>query len=262
MPGFPHHRWPGYEAYRYLEHVGPTGLAWEWLRRDPAYHRLEPGPRGRTPSGAIILEGASALCEARWGCLNVEDAALVAPDASILWSAAVDPCVLRAVAVPAAIGQPDAFDLDRYAGCAALVRGVAGAEHLLVRGQGRSLRLDILEGTLLCGPVILRYDFSGVGEIGPPLATLRGYHHLCRTGEIPAPRSRLRQRDRRAIDTLRTQDALLAGASIRDVGMVLFGAQRVAEDWSAPAEALKSHCRRMIALAREMAGGRWRDLLQ
>jgi len=262
MPGFPHHLWPGDQTYRYLEDIDPAGIAWEWLRRDPGYRRLEPAPHRMGRTGVILIEHAAHPVVTRWGCLNVEDSALPAPDGTILWSSAIDPSVLRCLAVPAAIGQAGAFDLELCGEKAVVVEGGAGAEHILIGARPGGLRFDLLEGTLLQGPVMLRYDFSAVGDIEPLLAPLRAIHHLCRTGELSPPLPRKRQRDRRVVDALRTHDALQAGASIRDVGILLFGARRVAEEWSAPGEALKSHSRRMIALARRMAGGAWRDLLQ
>ena len=261
MPGFPPRCWPGDQAYSYLEDLGPAGLAWEWLRRDPGYRRLEPAARRSGRAGVILIEHAAQPVVTRWGCLNVEDPALPAPEGAILWSSALDPSVLRCVAMPAAIGQAGAFDLGRCGEKAALVAGRAGAEHILIGATPGGLRLDVLEGTLLQGPAMLRYDFSAVSNIEPLLAPLRAFHHLCRTGRLSLPPLRKRQHDRRVVDALRTHDARQAGASIRDVGILLFGARRVAEEWSAPGEALKSHCRRMIALARRMAGGAWRRLL-
>ncbi len=261
MPGFPHHRWPGDQAYRYLEDIGPAGLAWEWLRRDPEYRRLKPARRCAGLAGVTLIEHAAYDVVSRWGCLNVEDPALPAPEGTILWSSAFDPSVLRCVAAPAAIGQVGAFDLEHCGEKAVVAAGDAGTEHILIGGKSGGLRLDVLEGTLLQGPVSVRYDFSAVGDIKPLLAPLRAFHNICRTGRLSLRPTRKRQRDRRVVDALRTYDALREGASIRDVGILLFGEQRVAEEWGALGEALKSHSRRIIALARGMAGGGWRGLL-
>jgi hypothetical protein len=262
MSVFPHHRWPGEQAYRYLEDVGPAGLAWEWLRRDPDYCQLAPAPRRAGPARMTLIEHAPDQVTSRWGCLNVEDPALPAPEETILWSSAIDPAVLRCVAAPAAVGQVGAFDLDLCGERSVLTIDGAGGEHLLIRGCSSGLRLDVFEGTLLGGPVTLHYDFSAVRDIVPPLDTLLALHRLCRTGRLQLPSTRKRQRDRRVLDALRTHDALQAGASIRDVGILLFGVRRVAEEWGAPGEALKSCTRRMIELARRMATGEYKSLLQ
>ena len=257
MPGFPRHR---DQAYHYLDDIGPEGLAWEWLRRDPEYRQLTSVPRRTRSPGVILIEQAAQSVVNRWGCLNVEHSGLLAPESIILWSSAVDPSVLRCVATPAAIGEVGAFDLD-HCGEEAVVIAGASAEHVLIGASSVGLRLDVLEGTLLQGPVSLRYDISVVVDLRPPLATLRAFHDLCRMGRLPLRSKRKWQRDRRVVDALRTHDALQDGASIRDVGILLFGTRRVGEEWNAPGEALKSHSRRMIALARRMAGGAWRRLL-
>ena len=257
MPGFPRHR---DQAYRYLEDISPAGLAWEWLRRDPEYCQLRPTSRHTGSTRVILIEQPAHHVVTRWGCLNVEDSALPAPKGTILWSSTLDPAVLRCVAAPAAVGEVGAFDLEHCGEEAVLIAG-ASAEHVLIGASSVGLRIDVLEGTLLQGPVSLRHDISVVVDLGPPLATLRAFHDLCRMGRLPLRSTRKRQRDRRIVDALRTHDALQDGASIRDVGILLFGTRRVGEEWNAPGEALKSHSRRMIALARRMAGGAWRKLL-
>lgn len=41
MPAAAHSAWPAAGSYRHLDGAGPADLAWEWLRRDPEYQRLE-----------------------------------------------------------------------------------------------------------------------------------------------------------------------------------------------------------------------------
>jgi hypothetical protein len=70
------------------------------------------------------------------------------------------------------------------------------------------------------------------------------------------------QRRRRLIQAIRVHDALVQGASIRDVGVMLFGIDRIRAEWPGSGEALKSQSRRMIALSRFMASGGYRTLLR
>lgn len=77
---------------------------------------------------------------------------------------------------------------------------------------------------------------------------------------LPVPRSRAHQTWRRHIAALRVHDALALGASIRDIGLLLFGLERIRQEWAG--EALKSQCRRLIAQARAMAAGGYRSLLR
>lgn len=262
MPGLPHRAWPDSEAYRYLETVGRADLAWEWLRRDPDFRRLAPSVKRQTTDRVAIIEAVSPECETRWGCLHVPDPELRFTDTPILWSADVDPSVLRVIASPAAVEDCSAFDLRRWDAAATLVVRPQGRESLLLRGAGRSLRIDVISGSLLEGPVTLLHDFAWVHDTEPVIASLRRYLCLRRTGEFStAPFSR-NQGLRRHMQALRVHDALEVGASIRDVGTMLFGSDRVRVEWPGPGDALKSYCRRMIALARVMASGGYRTLLR
>lgn len=250
--------WPAAASYRYLDDAGPADLAWEWLRRDPDYRKL--ADRSALPGhDTAILDPAPAQCTALWGCLNMPDAERRCTDAPLLWSAEVDRSVLRVLALSAAgrLGTP--FDL---AACGTKVFVVDGGEcqHLLLRGRAGSIRLDVLSGSLLDGPVSLVLCLAGMEADGPAMVTLRRFLHLRRTGRIPAVSTRACQRLRRQVLALRVHDALAAGASIRDVGIMLFGFERVREEWAD--EALKSHCRRLITLAREMVAGGYRTLLR
>lgn len=263
MSALPHRPWPADEDYRYLAAVGPAGLAWEWLRRDPDYRRLVPSAGFRTSTGPTVIAATTSEHEARWGCLHVEDPARTSAQTNIVWSADIDPSVLRVEAVPAcrAVGS-SLFDLDQWAAHARLVKRAGGDEYLLLACGGQHVRLDIFAGTLLDGPAVLRHDIGGPGGIDVTITALRRFYHLCRFGAFPPARPPRNRTQDRAVVALRVHDVLVQGASIRDVGIMLFGAARVETEWLAPGESLKSSCRRIIGLARDLAAGGYRDLLR
>lgn len=248
--------WPAAASYRDLDHAGPAGLAWEWLRRDPAYQAVA-GTSAVALGDVTLLEPAPADCTGRWGCLAMPDASLGWTEAPVLWSAAVDASVLQVMALPVMDRQTQPFDLIGSAARATVVRGDQ-REHVLLGSGSGTIRLDIAGGSLLEGPVSLMHDLSGIAGLEPTLAVLRRFLDFQRTGHLTAvpPAS---QRLRRQVLALRVHDALVAGASIRDVGVMLFGVERVGDEWAG--EALKSHCRRLIAMARDMAAGGYRELL-
>jgi hypothetical protein len=261
MAGRPPRLWPRPEDYRYLEGIDRFGLAWEWLRRDPAYRQMTPATPRRTAEGLTVFDGAPRECVARWGCLNVEDPSCSAAQARLLWSASLMPSVLQMAARPAR-NPAFLFDLSYWTKSATLVLGEDGGEHVLLRLGNLSIRLDIMTGTLLQGPVTLRCELDCSDDCEAAIEALRLFLRSCRNGGHPTQSMARRLKTRRMIDALRVHDALLQGASIRDVGTMLFGEARVREEWSAPGEALKSHCRRLIALAREMVSGGYRQLLR
>lgn len=249
--------WPAAASYRYLDDAGAADLAWEWLRRDPDYRKI--AAKSASPAhDTAILDPASAQCTARWGCLNMPDAERRCTDAPLLWSAEIDRSVLRVLALPTSgrLGTP--FDLAAC-GTKAFVVNAGECQHVLLGGRAGSIRLDVLSGSLLDGPVSLVLALAGMEEDGPAMVTLRRFLQLRCTGRIPALSTRGCQRLQRQVLALRVHDALAAGASIRDVGVMLFGFERVRDEWAD--EALKSHCRRLITLVREMVAGGYRTLL-
>ena len=233
------------------------------MRRDPAYCLLDVGRRWRTRDGVAIIDAASPVAVTNWGCLHIEDPHLHAPDATILWSAQIDPSVLRVEAVPPrSSGRAPSFDLRRWVSLACLVKQAVGSESLLLRDGLNSIRLDIMSGSLLDGPVALRFDIHGTDPVDSKVDTLRRFLHFQRTGMIPAPSLPRVRRHQRVSLALRVHDALSQGASIRDVGIMLFGFGRVDVEWEASGESLKSASRRLIALARSMASGEYLTLLR
>src|SRR3546814_17263369 len=103
-------------------------------------------------------------------------------------------------------------------------------------------------GTVLCGPASLRLDVSGIGHVDRATAALRAFLHLCRGGALPLKGTRLPPR---AIDALRVHDALAQGASIRDIGVLLFGPDRVQAEWRWPGDALQSQRAEELGVGKE-----------
>lgn len=242
-------------AYHCLNAARPADLAWEWLRRDPHYR---PSAHASvTTAGAVtVLDPAPTDCIARWGCLNMPDARTTWTDAPLLWSRDVDPSVLDVLALPVTdrLGPP--FDLATCGAMATVINAV-DRQHVLLRDHAGSVRLDLHSGSLLDGPVSLVFSLAGMESSEP---ALRQFLHLQRTGRFPARSSQACQHLRRQVRALRVHDALVGGASIREIGILLFGVDRVRDEWAD--EALKSQCRRLISLARDMAAGGYLTLLR
>ncbi|WEK02181.1 MAG: DUF2285 domain-containing protein [Candidatus Sphingomonas phytovorans] len=199
------------------------------------------------------------------GFIFAEDPQRAAPDACLIWQAALDPGTLQMVASPVDSDHADRFDPARFRCWFAIVTDPAGREHAVLSDGYHHIRIDIEEGSLAAGrPVLLRYALQGVVGAGAEarLAPLRRLVGLYRTGRfLPAlfPPDR---RVERALAALRVHDALSAGASQRDIAMVLFGTERIPADWRTASDSLRSRVRRLVAEARRMAGGGYRWLLR
>lgn len=193
------------------------------------------------------------------GCSFAEDPARAAPDATIIWSAAFDPGTLRVKAVPAADHDPDALRPQSLRAWLQTTRDEAGEEHVAFSNGWRRIRLDLVEGTLSDGPVVLSYDLSGLASLKPKLVSLQRLIALVQHQRFPA---RLYPADghvRRWVDALHVSDALRSGASYREIGVALLGEAAVARGWDETTDSARSRVRRLVREARGLAaGGFWK----
>ncbi|WP_099186281.1 DNA -binding domain-containing protein [Sphingobium fuliginis] len=260
MPGARHRGSFDRSRYAYLDQVDVAGLAWEWMRRDAAYRRLAPSSSRRGPFGCTILVPAPSGVQSRWGCLNLAAPALGADVAPLLWTRAVDRSVLKVAAIRTATRPEAAFDLSQWRDRATIVRA-RGCEHVLVQTAKGWLRFDVCDGTVLDGPVRLFLDVASSDAGHQTADSLRRLRDTLVNRDADCSARMPDQAHLRQIAALRTFDALADGASIRDVGIMLFGEARVRDEWLAAGDALKSTSRRLIALARHMGSGGYRSLL-
>ncbi len=252
--------WRDAAAYRPLLGADRSLVAWEWLRRDPAYRavaRAGPQSPGDGPG--------------QWGlhAFEVPDAAV--PHARPVWRAHVHPWVLSADArrldlhgdrKDRATGNgTDVFDLTRLAVGAHVVRS-GPAERLLLTDGLRTIRLDILSGTVTGGPVRLHYRLAGLEGALAPLLTLRRLIDLCSGGGFAASLHRPEARARRWIALLRAHDALAAGAAQREIASTLLARSALEPGWRICSPSLRLQAQRLVRGARAMAAGGWWVLLR
>jgi hypothetical protein len=246
--------WRDGAAYAPLLEADRSILAWEWLRRDPAY---------RAAWMAAQACGASGKAERpdRWRLQVFEPPCLAAPDARPIWCAHRHPPVLSAIAGRAA-RKEDRFELARLDSLARLVRSESGREHLLISDGLRAVRLDVLAGTLTEGPVELRYLLSGLASAERPLLTLRRLLALARDGRFARSLHPPKPRAGRWVLLLRAWDALEAGAGQRAIAETLLSRTAFEPRWRSAAPSLRSRAQRLVRGARLMAGGNYVGLLE
>lgn len=196
------------------------------------------------------------------GCTFAEDPAIAAPDARLIWCADLDPGTLAAEACPAQASNPDAVDPATWRPWLSVTASPEGGEHAVLSDGWRHIRLDVTGGTLSGGPVVLHYRLFGTVAARTKLLPLRrliafALHRRFQRSLFP-PDPRIE----RWLAALRVHDALVAGASLRDVAVVLYGAERVAADWSGESDSMRSRVRRLASEARRLARGGYRMLLR
>ena len=235
--------WYPTAAYLYVLHLDGLALAWEYLRRHPDY-RLDWLRRHRRPQ-------AAQQAAHHWGLRLLEDPALDARDAHPAWLPGSDAVVqLYSDADP----PPDAaaFAFWRIPGHKHLLHD-GKALALIARSPGRCLRFALAPG--LEDGMAVAYAHRGSG--GGAAASARGHAPgaaLADAKPRPTPAALLE------LHTLQALDATLAGASLREVGEGLFGADAAAGWYSDGG--LRSKVRRLVRRGDALMRGGYRRLAQ
>lgn len=196
------------------------------------------------------------------GCTFAENPALAAPEARLIWHADLDPGALVVEAVPAAGADPDAIDPVALSAWLTAVPDGEGREHAVLSDGWHHIRFDVEAGSLSAGPVILRYRLAGTRSVRPKLLPLKRLVAFCidrRFGPSLYPPD---PRVDRWLVALQVHDGLAVGASLREIGEVLHGPDRVAADWDDASDSMRSRVRRLAAEARRLARGGWRSLMK
>ena len=238
----PHHvaHWYPTAAYLYILGLDMLALAWEYLRRHPDY-RLDWLRHHRRRQPAHSAAHAAAQ---RWGLRLWEDPALDARDAHPAWLPGHDAVVQL---YPDADPPPEAdvFDVWRIPGHKQLIHDGKGLA-LIARSPGRWQRFALAPG--LEDGMAVAHAHRGRGTTHAP--------------DTPAPMARPRPPPSALLElhTLQALDATLAGASLREVGEGLFGADAVAGWYSDGG--LRSRVRRLVRRGDALMRGGYRRLAQ
>ena len=197
------------------------------------------------------------------GCTFAEHPGRAAPAARIIWHADFDPGTIAVSATPADPSHTDSLRLERIAPWLSIAADKAGREHVVLSDGWHHIRLDIEEGRLTGEEaVLLHYRLRGLVSAEDRLLPLRRLLALCRYRRFARSLFPPDPRVDRGIDMLRVHDAVVDGASQREIGEALFGASRVHRDWSDASDSLRSRVRRLLVDARMMASGGYRHLMK
>lgn len=141
--------------------------------------------------------------------------------------------------------------------------GADGLEHVVLSDGVHHIRLDLVSGSLANErSVLLRYRIDGIGNAERKILPLRRLLHLIQRRRFAKSLFPEEPSMARRLLALRVHDALLDGASQREIAIALFGHERVTAQWHGRSDSLRSSIRRLVKEAAAMASGGYRSLLR
>ncbi|QUM70715.1 transcriptional regulator domain-containing protein [Sphingopyxis granuli] len=252
MTGGPAADWRSAQSYAELLISDRRAFAWEWLRRNSRYRR-QWETRAFAPSGFLT----------DIGLLGWIDPALATPAARPIWSIDRDPRVLRGR--PAANDSPadDLFDVRDVAAFVSVEIDASGNEHWLLSDGHWAVRLDLHDGTLLGGPVLVEHRITGLQSARPKLESLKQFVVLAEKGHLPGSMMPKERRAAQWIMELRVGDALLAGANQQAIARQLWGDAIAPSRWRVASASYRLRVQRLVKTAQrylaEPLAGPWFD---
>lgn len=232
-------------AYLYILHLDGPALAWEYLRRNPDYRK--DWYRRRTAAAP------------RWGLRLLENPAVDARDAHPVWHSDSDNAILLYPDVTPPPGT-SLFELWRLPGHKHLIHDGCHLR-LTVCWPGCCLRLvltpELTEGmACVCAIRVCTSPCrTVVAELEKWAEATKSAIPVAAAYPRPSPTALLEQH------TLQALDVTLAGASLRETAIAVFGAATVADDWHSDS-GLRSRIRRLVRRGNMLMCGGYRCLAQ
>ena len=197
-----------------------------------------------------------------FGLLRFEDPNLATPHARPIWTPALDRKVLSSKARDDnAASDTNLFDVRDFAEYVSVAIGETNAEHWLISDGQWAIRLDLHDGTLLGGPLLLDYQIGGLEDTGPKVAALQQLVALANRGDMPASLRPSEARAARWILELRTADALAASATHYEMARAFFGSVVSQERWRRESGSYRLRVQRLVKTAKtrlaDPLGGPW-----
>lgn len=234
--------WRVASSYEILHDADLYGMAWEWLRRTEAYR-----------SAWTRLSRVSNAPPARsFGLERYEDPDLPVPTARPIWSSIVYTDVLRAHVSDPFADLQDRVDLRLLSRFVTVAISDDDVEHLLLSDGLRSIRIDVVVGTLIGCPAALTYLLHGLSGLKGPMQALTRLAHLVQSGEFASAPTVSPTRRYRWISELRVADAIRSGVDQQTIARVLFEGAIPSRRWRTDAAEYRRRTQRLVHQARRL----------
>lgn len=249
--------WQATAAYLYVLRLDTTDLAWEYLRRHPGYRACWRRADSQT------TKAVSA-----WGLVRLENPDRDARQAHPVWDARLPALLHLRAGGPAQPMVGGVLDADEQAGLN--LWHIPGRKDLTVltddlalqaRDGARCLRVRLDAAVLTGAPTHCVVPLDA--RLHAQAALLTDYaarfaprraSALRQASRVAAQASRVSQANLRHLRALQALDGVRAGASQRLIAEVLYGPERVREDWHADS-ALRAQFRHGLARALALMRG-------
>lgn len=171
----------------------------------------------------------------------------------MLWDPAACPCILQLIAfAESSVPRGHQFRLPKIPGLRRSVKTPDGSRHLLCQYANHFLQVHIC-GSWPSGSIHLLTDaVVAPHALKPRLRALELFNHLWHAGTVPGRFASAAANVDRLRFVLRALDGSLAGASYREIAVVLIGADRVQANWRDDNDHLKSRVRRAVRRGRTL----------
>ncbi|GAA0584424.1 DUF2285 domain-containing protein [Rhizomicrobium electricum] len=236
--------------YEWTHKLPSLAWAWEFLRRNPKYRADFSAGHGDAPVAA------EPSC---WPLLRLTDPSQDALFAEVFWRKEACVSVLPLASAPRSSDElARSLSLDGVQ-CRVTVIDEGDVHHVLLSQEGRWLQLEVhgpMTGAVLLTPALfLSKTASG------RLTAMKRLNDVVTHGVLRPELYPPEGRAVRLATKLLALDGWLAKAHYRDIAIRLFGAQRVATEWSDPGNHMRDHIRRAVLSGREMMESGYRRLL-
>lgn len=194
------------------------------------------------------------------GCTFAENPDVIAPDARIIWRAERDPETLNATVRPTIASDRDGISAVMLHPWFSSIIDKSG-EHVVLSDGLRRIRIDVQNGNLSHGPVVLMYLIEGSRSASCKVMPLKRAIEVTVRRRFPANLFPPQPRAQRALALLRVHDAVADGATHREIAEALFGQDQAKLAWNGVSDSMRSQVRRMVSAAKVLSAGAYQRML-
>jgi hypothetical protein len=245
--------WLNADAYAYLNSLGSSAFAWEFLRRNPGYRAAYESIIGNSGVTPEISERTAQ----EWGLQFLVAPDLRADRAPLVWLPHLNPVTV--VVAPA----PDEFAEARSISelTPAFSRRDANSEHWLLDQGGDALPVALIDGADATRPAAIVIPLDSSFSMRMKAAQHFG-SVIAGDGPDRAPDTLTAKQRRRLQLILRGLDGWLARRSCREIAEDLFGPNSIpaGPEWNS--HELRGRTRRLYKRGLDLMQGEYRDLLR